>query len=759
VNSDAAVAGMEIGGSAGKQSVVLAAPKITLNGALQIHANGELRLESGTVYGVGTLSGMMNWHAGYFRDCTLTVQADGVLRLSTAGTKALLHSTLNNEGTIQWTDAGSFGAISTGNQSDTVITNQPGGVFDIQTDAAFFYDSSGGFHFPFVLHNAGTLRKSAGSGTNVFIDRLIFGNYGQVALDQGAFSFQCGFTNNGTFTLANGSTAILGRAADTTLPTYGFGPASQTTGAGKLLVAGGTIQLLGTAPSFEWTAGTLESSSFTIATNATCVLSGSGTKGLRDTVMQNAGRVLWTGTGAISAISAGSSSQVNITNLAGGEFEIATDADLYWDSQGGFYFHVLIHNAGLLRKTAGSGETKIPATEGASEWINFVNTGTISVEQGTLVFPIFDNEGELLIQNGTAQFPTTFYNNGALTLASNMVINLAGSKLSFGPNSQIDGDGQLAIPSGDVTLNGTVRNLLWTGGRLLNSTLTIATNGTLIMDGADEKRMSFSTLINAGTVRWSGSGNFRAKSEGTNTTVLITNLPGAVFDLQTDGDLIYDHSGGFQFLCMFDNQGTLRKSGGTGESVFSDQFQFNNTGLIEIRTGTLKVTDSSAQIRGKVTFFFSNTNVFGKLNIPSKAYIRSVIHATLASPSSLNAGDEFPVLQGGAGLPHRVVFSGRNLGNGWVYDPVAGSAGVTLKLRSATHPAPPVLSLSYVPELPTFVLMEGGIGMRYQLDSSAGLDGWISLGTGSATNGVWEFEDSKAPALEHKFYRGKEVEP
>lgn len=752
ISSDARVAGIVVGGETATQTVSLASATLTLGGPLTINPHGVLAWNSGIIRnGTCALAGRLEWQAGYLRECDLTVSPGGIVNLSGDGTRALLHATLNNGGTVHWTDSGSFGAISIGSDLLAAVTNLAGGVFDLQTDTSFFYDSSGGFHFPFVFHNAGTLRKSAGTGTNVFIQRLTFENMGQVTLDQGAFRFEGGFTNNGAFQLAANTTAHLAKAANLGLATYGFGPSSLKTGDGTMLISSTTVSLLGTVPSLHWTDGTLLDSDFTVAANATLTLSGDSSKVMKHTTLRNAGHVLWTGGGNWVAYAVASDSRdIMVTNLAGGVFEIQTDADLTYDNSGGFDFAFVFHNAGTLRKTAGAGETVLVGTSR----LTLVNTGTITVEQGSLVFPTFDNEGALVILDGSASFPVSLYNNGVLSLAANMVINLAGGAVSFGPDSQVTGEGQLAIPSGDVTLNGTVGNLLWTGGRLVNSTLTIATNGTLTIEGNSEKGMVWSTLNNAGTVNWTGTGNLRATSAGTNSTVLITNLPGAVFDLQTDADLLYDSGGGFHFLCAFDNQGTLRKSDGTGECLFPSECHFSSGGVMDIQTGTLNIGHASARLGGTLNFGLTSPTVFGRLAVSSTADLRGILRATLVNASGLSAGDSFAVLNRGRGLSGSVVFTGRNLGGGLVYDAAFDSSALTLVLRAATHPTPPVISLSYAPQLPAFVLMEGPVGPGYRLQASTNLTTWTGLDTNAAPAGVWEFSDPDAPSFSKRFYRG-----
>ena len=99
------------------------------------------------------------------------------------------------------------------------------------------------------------------------------------------------------------------------------------------------------------------------------------------------------------------------------------------------------------------------------------------------------------------------------------------------------------------------------------------------------------------------------------------------------------------------------------------------------------------------------------------------------------------------------------MGGGFVYDPAIGSSALTLVLRAATHPTPPVISLSYAPQLPAFVLMEGTVGPSYRLQASTDLTTWTSLETNAAPAGAWEFSDPDAPSFGQRFYQGVEVGP
>src|SRR5439155_27386436 len=72
----------------------------------------------------------------------------------------------------------------------------------------------------------------------------------------------------------------------------------------------------------------------------------------------------------------------------------------------------------------------------------------------------------------------------------------------------------------------------------------------------------------------------RRSSDLCNGTTQLINLPGALVDMQTN--MSFDEGCGNE---IFLNQGTVRKSGGTGTN--SVNVVLNNTGLLDVQTGTV----------------------------------------------------------------------------------------------------------------------------------------------------------------------------
>ena len=541
--------------------------------ASQLAGSGQWIIPSGDVTLTGPIPSL-TWTGGRLVGSSFTVASNAVLSITGEANKTLLHSELSNAGAVVWTGAGLLiGAVDSWSQS-VLITNLVGGLFDLQTDSNFAF-SDPGYGLIYVFHNAGTLRKSASTGNNSFDSHLAFINTGAVELQQGALAFPNGFSSSGTFDLAANTAVNLDGGA------FNFGVSSLKTGAGQLLLDGGDVTLNGTLPGLSWTGGRLVGSSFTVAPSAVLAISGPADKAFTRTTINNAGTVIWTGSGQMIGTLDGYSQSLLVTNLAGGLFDIQNDTAFGYSDPGFGGATYVFHNAGTMRKSAGLGVTTFAAQS------TFVNSGSILIEQGTILFPGFHNDASLAVQPGAAAtFPLGFVNNGSFNLAGNALANSTGGACSFGPASQLAGSGQWIIPSGDVTLTGPIPSLTWTGGRLVGSTFTVASNAVLSISGAASKTLLRSIVSNAGTITWTGTGQLIATTDGYNQSVLLTNLTGALFDIQTDTNLAFSDPG-YGLLYLFHNAGTLRKSAGTGINTFDSHLAFINTGAIELQQGAL----------------------------------------------------------------------------------------------------------------------------------------------------------------------------
>lgn len=108
-----------------------------------------------------------------------------------------------------------------------------------------------------------------------------------------------------------------------------------------------------------------------------------------------------------------------------------------------------------------------------------------------------------------------------------------------------------------------------------NGTTQIANGVSANISGTSTKILDSRVLQNLGTVVWSDSGNLEARNGAT-----INNQSGGVFDIRNDA--VIDLTAG---SATINNAGTWKKSAVTGVSTI--EAVFNNTGTLEVQTGTV----------------------------------------------------------------------------------------------------------------------------------------------------------------------------
>ncbi len=150
-----------------------------------------LTLSSGTLGGAGTLTvgGTISWTGGTMSGSgATTIGAGGALTVSGGSVKSFTQRTINNGGTMTW----SGGTINSG--VGATLNNQGGGLMDMQSDDLWANNLGGAAP---VLNNAGTLRKSAGSGTSTI--QAACNSSGTVDILSGTLTFNgSSFSNTAT---------------------------------------------------------------------------------------------------------------------------------------------------------------------------------------------------------------------------------------------------------------------------------------------------------------------------------------------------------------------------------------------------------------------------------------------------------------------------------------------------------------------------------------------------------------------------------
>jgi hypothetical protein len=159
-------------------------------------------------------------------------------------------------------------------------------------------------------------------------------------------------------------------------------------------------------------------------------------------------------------------------------------------------------------------------------------------------------------------------NSGGLYIDTNLALANLILGLSQSPNGVIDGPGTLSVSNHFTWNGGTIQ-----GGGSLNFDMSCLT----LITGSATKVLDQRTINNAGTISWTGFGTVQASNGAT-----LNNLNGSLYDVQND----YLLSGSIDNTPTFNNQSgaTFRKSSGTGTTTIG--INFNNSGLVDLQTGT-----------------------------------------------------------------------------------------------------------------------------------------------------------------------------
>jgi hypothetical protein len=630
---------------------------ITAAGTYAVTVTADAEFGSLTVGG-GTGTQTLQWQSGSLAGA-LTVASGGVLDFGNNASKTFNGGSITNHGTVVWPSSGPIFWYF----NSSHFENAAGGLVDLQRDGLFI-ENAGEFSF----RNAGTLRKSGGTGASGFSAGVAVTNVGTVQVQSGTLNFPGGFTSSSTFDVSAGARIELENGTFNFLTGHTFtgngfygvasgspvinGPIINT----NFTLAGGTLsitnQLTGT---LYWQGGSL-AGNLIVATNGVLDFGTNSSKTFNGGSITNFGTVVWPSSGPIFWYF----NSAHFENAAGGLVDLQRDG-LFIENAGEFSFR----NAGTLRKSGGTGAS------GFSAGVAVTNVGTVQVQSGTLNFPggftsssTFDVSAgaRIELENGTFNFLTghTFTGNGFYGVS-------AGSPVINGPI--INTNFTLAGGTLNIT-NQLTGALYWQGGNLAGD-LLIATNAVLDFGGNASKTFNGGTITNHGTVVWPSSGPIFWYFN----TGHFENAAGGLVDMQRDG-LFIENVPEFSFR----NAGTLRKSGGTGAGGFNVGVAVTNVGTIEALSGDLDFPAGYAMTAGLLRFGISGNSTFGRITYTGTAPLVGGVGAMLLNSFVPNTNVSFPVMTFGSSSGTFTETNGLRVGSGRAFSPVYG--GTTFSLLS-----------------------------------------------------------------------------
>ena len=670
-----------------------------------------LTIDNGTLDVAGestvlTVSGPFHWTRG-------TIQGSGQTRLlggliiDGSDHRDLDGHTLINEAVASWEE----GAIYASNGA--ALVNQTNATFEIRTDASVDHRSRTS---PGTFDNHGMLRKSAGTGTTR-IDAY-FNNTGTVLLESGTLRLDGDSNSHGSFVVnpecmlrfgggtheLSDSANIMGAgsvefaaAATSVAGTYevtgetrvreGAVNFSHEIAIPKLVVSGGTLYVAGdvtVSESLAWTGGTMKGDGQTLAVNE-LTISGSGRKYLDGRNLANAATATWEGTGDVVA-----SNGAIFVNQMDGTFDIRNDAQFTATKGAGTF-----DNRGTLRKSSGTGSTSFEVAFDNSKSV-VVESGTVSLSGGgtssgdflvkagtTLEFlggshnltvdSQVTGQGNVHIGRGDTSVAGT-YGVGGETLVDGGTVRFIGD--SPNTNTLSINNGTLDV-AGDLTILTASGPFYWNGGRIQGAGQTRSL-GNLTIDGSSDKSLDGHTLINEATATWGGTGNVHAYNGA-----VFVNQEGASFDVLTDARFSQGSGTG-----TFDNRGILRKSLGTGTTLF--EVTLDNSKTVEIANGTLALSGGGESnggflVKANTTLSFAEGEHFaaGTYNLAQGARINGegdviIVHNAVVSVTDTDVEISAPLTLGdySSSVASRLVVTGELVVSGplnWTGGTIAGS--------------------------------------------------------------------------------------
>jgi hypothetical protein len=234
------------------------------------------------------------------------------------------------------------------------------------------------------------------------------------------------------------------------------------------------------------------------------------------------------------------------------------------------------------------------------------------------------NNGTTTVNAVTVQMSTPCtITVGTLQLATGSSLSTAGTIMGSLDNRtqvQVNGAAHILTITGTYTQSGMLSgagNLnvggltTWTAGTMSGTGQTNA-NGGLSLGGPANKTLDGRLLNDGGAGIWSGLGDLSMGNGASLNLSAQANL-----DAQNDQSI----TNGVGGAATLNNAGTFKKSAGTG--ITTIQVAVNNTGTLQVQTGTISLTGAFAQFSGMTLlagrYLISGTLRFTGANVVSNA--------------------------------------------------------------------------------------------------------------------------------------------
>ena len=611
-------------------SVTVSGGTLTLNNGSTL-TFPTLTMSGGILNGTAPISvtaAAMTWSGG-------TIGGSGLLSIPLGTTVSLSSLVLD---TRQLSNAGTINVIGSGSlymQNNATLTNS--GTIDLQSDGNIFLNSALG---SIAITNNGTLKKSGGATSSTInvpivlqsgsqlLNQAVILYLGAVTATSATVNVSSGATlyfyygGNSSFDAAStisgpgnvqwaAATNTVNGAYNVTGTTFSSGGAStlnNITGLGALNVSGGTLTLNGASAlsvsTLTISGGTLNGTAPVNLTAAAMtwtggIIGGSGTLGIPAATTITLSDVFLdtrpvTNAGKMNVVSNGYLYlQNNAVLTNSGTIDLQGDSSVYLNSVAGT---TAVVNSGTIKKSAGTSVSNFNVALTAQSGAQFL------VQSGTVYADAITSTGAAFTVSSGATL--TFYYGGNRTFDAASTISGAGLTQMQGGTATINGtlSTPLNISGGTVTINSaatqTIPTLTMAGGtfngtsnvNLSGAAMTwtggiIGGSGTLAIPGGTVITLNGYPTFDSRPITNNGTINFTATNYiyVQNNSVLTNN---GTIDMQNDAAMYLNGTAGSTAVV---NNGTIKKSGGTGTSYFLVPLTAQSGSQFLVQTGTMAV--------------------------------------------------------------------------------------------------------------------------------------------------------------------------
>jgi hypothetical protein len=193
----------------------------------------------------------------------------------------------------------------------------------------------------------------------------------------------------------------------------------------------------------------------------------------------------------------------------------------------------------------------------------------------------------------------------------------------------------------------------------------------------------------------------------------------------------------------------IRKTASTGTNVLSNGVNFNNSGTLELQSGTLNFSGNYDLSKGTITILIASLSDSGHLAINGSATFGGAFDLNFVNGYRPNEGDSFTIASYGSHTGAFSTMNGLALG-GLTLTPNYRPTSLILTANVDNHA---LLTSATKMANGTFQFQVlGAVGRSCVIEASADLANWVPIFT-NITGGQFLFNDLTITNAPERFYR------